>query len=221
MTLATIDKCLQLLNAYNISELRDLLNYERQASILKSNGQKATLLTAVKKALIKRDDRPALATVQHAADGKPFICDGYFLVKWNVERHELDGLPQTPAGESIDCDRLIPVKHYLTEYELTDDDKTILKNIDKYIKLYPAKKGVFSAVKLFDCFFDAKLIKKVADIIGTDFKKVWLGRRYDQWHSVTMFEDGYTAMALPLNVNPTTKTEVEANTAAFLNAIKK
>lgn len=223
MTTATIEKCIELLNANSLDDLRNLLNYERQASILKGNGQKTTLLTAVKKALGKRPDRPVLETIQHTADGKPFICDGYFLVKWNTDKPELDGLPQTPADKSVNGDGIIPQICNLTEYELTDDDKTILKNIDKYIKLYPAAKGDYSVVKLFSGYFDAKLIKKVVSIIGTDFDSIWLKESYDRLlYSGTIFEGDYTAVIMSMRVDTTEQAAAnDARTAAFLEVIKE
>ena len=160
-----------------------------------------------------------METIQHTADGKPFICDGYFLVKWNADKPELDGLPQTPADKSINGDGVILQRCNLTEYKLTDDDKTILKNIDKYIKLYPASKGDYSVVKLFNGYFDAKLIKKVISIIGTDFDSIWLNERYDRLTSGTIFEGDYTAVIMALRCDKT--EQADANTAAFLEAIKE
>lgn len=49
MNTTKIEKCIELLNAGKIAELKDFLQYERQASVLNENGKKTTLLTAVKR----------------------------------------------------------------------------------------------------------------------------------------------------------------------------
>lgn len=223
MNTATIEKCIDLLNTGKIDDLRDLLNYERETNILASKGVKMSLLNAVKKIVCDnglKEWRKNLYGIQHTPDGKQFICDGYLLVKWNEEQPELNALPQTPANESIDANSILRSTS-MSKYELTDSDKIIAENIDKYIKLYNEKKAKKFPVKYCNKFFDAHYLKKAFSVIGTDFEHILTGKNENS--PLQINEKDYSAVLLPININSITdesKTTIEQNTQKFVEQIK-
>lgn len=224
MNTATIEKCINLLNTGKIDDLRDLLNYERETNILASKGVKMSLLNAVKKIVCNiglKEWRKNLYGIQHTPDGKQFICDGHLLVKWNEEQPELNALPQTPANESIDANNILRTTASMLKYELTDSDKIIAENIDKYIKLYNEKKAKKYPIKYCNKFFDALYLKKAFSVIGTNFEHILTGKNENS--PLQINEKDYSAVLLPININTIadeSKTTIEQNTQKFVEQIK-
>lgn len=224
MNTATIEKCIELLNTGKIDDLRDLLNYERETNILASKGVKMSLLNAVKKIVCDnglKEWRKNLYGIQHTPDGKQFICDGYLLVKWNEEQPELNALPQTPVNESINANNILRTTASMSKYELTESDKIIAENIDKYIKLYNEKKAKKFPVKYCNKFFDATYLKRAFSVIGTDFEHILTGK--DGNSPLQIYETNYSAVLLPININTIKdedKTIIEQNTQKFVEQIK-
>ncbi len=136
MKLKEIEKAIELVNNGEIAGLKALLAYERQKEILNGDTKKTAFLTAVKAVIDSKDlklTRPSLACIEHTPDGKPFICDGYLAVRWNVAKPELDGLPQD-LGTPIAINNLINVD-IADRYTVTDDDRLIMRNLAKFTKL--------------------------------------------------------------------------------------
>lgn len=171
MNKTAIEKAQALLAKGQLEELKTLLDYERELEVLKANGKKPNLLKAVKAYLNNATKkRPLLRTVQHTHDGKQFICDGFSIVVWNDHKTELDVLPQTEAERCINIYAIIDNGFGDNKYTLTADELTLLKNLDKYIALYPkTKANAFAYILIGGQLFDAKLILKTIDgIINLD-----------------------------------------------------
>lgn len=171
MNATDITKCIDYINNEKIAELKDFLIYCRQALILTEKGKKASPLKAIKKVLddIKKSEKSErLAGIGHTKDGNQFICDGYMLIKWKDERTELNDFRQIDASNSINADSLL---RQATDKPspLSIDDNTIINNLDKYIKLYRSDERL-APIPVMICgnILDAKLVKKVVDIIGTE-----------------------------------------------------
>lgn len=168
MNTATIEKCLNLLNANNLDDLRNLLNYEKQASILTAKKGNTKFLPAVKKYLDDKnlvENYPDYVSIQHTADGKQFICNGCSLIKWESHKPELDAFKQTDTNKSL------PYPDWFSEnYFLSSDDEIILKNLDKYVTFYKdkiiLKDRNLRPVTFCNAYYDSKLLKKVFDVIG-------------------------------------------------------
>ena len=133
MELKRIEKAIELLKSNNIEELKELLEFERQASILNGKGKNIKYATLVKNLIkVNAESRPLLATVMHDEQNRQFILDGYFLARYEHYKEELDGLPQTPYSDNlIKPERIIPRKAYCEEHALTDDEQLLLENLDK------------------------------------------------------------------------------------------
>lgn len=222
MNTAKIEKYIELLNAGKITELKDFLQYERQASILNENGKKPTLLTAVKKIIDDKDlkeYRPTLATIQHTMDGKPFICDGYILIRWKDERPELNAFNQLEASKSINADNILDLFEG-NYYPLSPDDETIINNLDKFIKLYGKKdkiKNPFCPVVVCEITFDAYLLKRLIDVIGAG--KITEVKTQKTGAGIKVETDETTSLIMAVH-NPQRITEAEQNTKKFLEQIK-
>lgn len=170
MKLKEIEKAIELVNNGEIADLKALLAYERQKEILNGDTKKTAFLTAVKAVIDSKDlklARPSLACIEHTPDGKPFICDGYLAVRWNIAKPELDGLPQD-VGMPIAINNLINVD-IADRYTVTDDDRLIMRNLAKFTKLGNDKNRT---IYLFGSFFNAGYLKKLFDIIGYDITEV-------------------------------------------------
>ena len=110
----------------------------------------------------------------------------------------------------------------MSKYELiTDSDKIIAENIDKYIKLYNEKKARKFPVKYCNKFFDALYLKKAFSVIGTDFEHILTGKNENS--PLQINEKDYSAVLLPININTIadeSKTTIEQNTQKFVEQIK-
>lgn len=221
MNTATIEKAIKLLQEKSLKELEELLIYERQKSIMQGNKKSMKLATAVKKILSNNPERPILTTVQHTKDGAPFICDGYCLIKWNEEQDELKAFSQTSPEQSVKADNIIPNLNDCTEYALLPEDKIIINNLDKYIKLYKDKyiklykTKNFVPVNVFGKTYNAYLLKDFLAVIGTNFDIIY--RQKGIIYGCDMFtNDEIKAICLPLRkaendkiINETTKEFLE------------
>ena len=166
MNATTIKKCLDFLDSFNIGELRTTLKTEYMKATSAEPNKKLTLLTAVKKAITnKHEKREALTTVMHDKNGLQFICDGYIAVIFNAYIAELEALPQTDSEKSIDIWRISEGFKAGEENAVTEQERVIIQNIGKYKKIF----GKDQKIKLFNHYFSAEYIKKLIDIIGSDF----------------------------------------------------
>ena len=173
MNTATIEKAIKLLNEGDIIVLGDLLRLEYEKSVLQDNGKKANVLTAVKRFIEggkKNGYGETLYGIMRSKDGKQAVCNGYVLVKWKNEKNELNALPQIPETASIDVNHLLDYFNGIVGTALSESDKIVLKNIDKFIKLNKDKRVSerFIEVEFGGRIFDAKMLKDLVDIIGTD-----------------------------------------------------
>lgn len=217
MNTATIEKAIKLCNPESLKELEELLIYERQKSILQGKKKAVKLMSAVNKILSNNPERPILTTIQHTKDGEPFICDGYCLIKWNEEQDELNAFTQTSPEQSLKADDIMPNLSDCTEYTLSPEDKLIITNLDKYIKLYKDKYKAryFAPVNVFGKTYNAYLLKDFFAVTGTDFDTIY--RQKGVIYGGDMFiNDEIKALCLPLRkvandeiINETTKNFLE------------
>lgn len=224
MNTAAIEKSIELLNSLKLDELRELLTFERQKSILAGQGKKPSLLTAVKKFIddkYLKTTRPELAKIQHTEDGKQFIIDGYLAVIWNNEHPELNALPQRSAEESSPIYKVLLKPYEQTAYHLLPKDKKIIENIEKYCKIYKHKKvGEMLPVWIFDDYFDAFYLKKFFEIIGTDFDTVYFSGSITR-RARTISTDDYSAIFLPMRLLGGKEEEIKNRTEAFALSLEE
>ena len=223
MELSKINKAIELLKNNNIEELKELLEFERQASILNGKGKDVKFATLVKNLIkVNAESRPLLATIMHDKQDRQFICDGYMLARFEQHKEELDGLPQTPYGaDKLNPDRIIIPKHLCEEYTLTDDEQLLLKNLDKYIAIHktPNARNEIIPIYIFDRLFNAKLLANFIKITGK-FDKVYLPKEH--YSPIGVFEQHITAIALPIRVNGNFKDEkTEQMTADFIKKLRE
>lgn len=224
MNLSAVERVLKHLQDCELEKAIDLLKFEREKLILQDKGEKTNEIKGVKNYL-KRAEKDirlpnkVLWTIQEDTDGKPFVCDGYSLVKWHEPQDWLNSFDHTPQVASVKASALIPAIYDCAEHKLTDDEKLVLKNINKYIKLY--KDGKYSMIKLFNRYWDANIIKGVLDIIGNDIKYVYTRSKFnnESYEPIAMFEETITAMVLPMRMEET-KT-IEERTNAFIKQLKE
>lgn len=222
MELAKIKKYIKLANE-NITELLRVLEFDRQQAIMEEKGKTMKLANAVKKVIDLNEykkSRPILSTIMHDKDGKQFICDGFMLIKWNEYQEELDGFMQTDYDRSIKIENILPKEYNTTKHELNKDEILILKNIDKYIKLYKdkIKSNEFLPIKLFGKIYPASFIKKAFDIIGEIKNYNLLNNNEHQ--SAFIYENGVEVVLLPIKTNDEEKQRVEKLIQDFLARLK-
>ena len=224
MNTAAIEKSIELLNSSKLDELRELLTFERQKSILVGQGKKTSLLTAVKKFIDNNDlktTRPELAKIQHTEDGKQFIIDGYLAVIWNNEHPELNALPQRSAEESFPIHKVLLKPYEQTAYPLSLKDKMIIENIEKYCKIYKHERmGAFLPIWIFGDYFDAFYLKKLFDIVGTDFDTIYF-RESITSSARTIYTDDYSAIFLPMRHLGGKEEEIKNRTDAFVLSLEE
>lgn len=212
LDITSIEKAINLLDGCKLEELRELLSYEREKAILKSNGGNTKLYTTVKKIIdkITRDD---LRGIMIDENGIQWLCNSFLLVKWKINKPELRCLekPKTPC---INLEKLL-CRPSSDIFNITDDEKIIIRNLDKYIKLYKVKKDPIVPVCLFGTVVDAVLVKQVIDIIGTAF--ICYLRSKDK--SIKIITDEAETLFLPLRDNPEFAEKVEARTKEFITKI--
>ena len=228
MNTATIEKAIALFDGAKLEELRNLLIYEREKSILESNGKKMKLAPIVRR-ILKRNEtsRPVLSTVMYDEQNRPCICDGYMLVRWNAEQQELKACPETRGERVLSADKIIPKQSECEERSLTGADRLIIANISKYIKLYDKEKaqGILP-VCLFGKIFNAYLVKDFIDVIGTDFDKTYtrnLSYSYGERENCpdTIYHKDFSAVILPFRMlEEKDKERCEARTDEFLERLK-
>lgn len=182
MNTATIEKAIKLLNEGDIIALDGLLRFEYEKSVLQDNGKKTNALTAVKRLIEsgkKNGYGEKLYGIMRSKDGKQAVCNGYVLVKWKNEKNELNALPQIPETASVDVNHLLDYFNGIVGTALSESDKIVLKNIDKIIKLNKDKRVSerFIEVEFGGHIFDAKLLKDLVDIIGTDDITLYIPQR--------------------------------------------
>lgn len=224
MNTAAIEKSIELLNSLKLDELRELLTFERQKSILAGQGKKSSLLTAVKKFIddkYLKTTRPELAKIQHTEDGKQFIIDGYLAVIWNNEHPELNALPQRSAEESFPIYTVLLKPYEQTAYTLSAKDKKLIENIEKYCKIYKLEKvGAMLPIWIFDDYFDAFYLKKLFEIIGTDFETIYFRGSITR-SARTIYTDDYSAIFLPMRLLGGKEEEIKNRTEAFALSLEE
>lgn len=218
MNSTTIEKCLKLLEQQDYIAARELLEVERVKAIFAEKGTNTTFTKAVKNYITAT--RTDLAGVG-IENGKPFLCDGYSLIAWKQEQPQLAGLPQ--PEKKLNPNALLPNQKGLHRVGVTDDERKIAINLDKYIKLYPTKKHDYCPVYLFGAFWDAKYLLPLIKITGFDFmtadiKSNELGRVY----SAVLENDELKLLILPLRVDDEkVREEVKTRQAKFCNEVTK
>lgn len=222
MELAKINNYIKLANS-DLTELLRVLEFDRQQAIMQEKGKSYKLATAVKKVIDQKDlkkSRPLLATIMHDKDGKQFICDGYMLIKWKDYQEELNGFLQTEYAQSIKDDTILPKEYNTVKHELSVDDKLIIKNIDKYIKLYKNDSATgLLPIRLFGKFYSASFIKNAFDIIGeiNHYHTTQDGEIYP----IYIYENGIEGILLPVRVlDEKIKQEADTKTQSFLAKLK-
>lgn len=218
MNSTTIEKCLKLLEQKDFVSARELLEAERVKAIFAEKGTNTTFTKSVKNYITAT--RTDLAGVG-IENGKPFLCDGYNLIIWKHEQPQLAGLPQ--PQKKLNPNTLLPDPRSLRSIKVTDDEKIIAMNLDKYIKLYPTKKYDYCPVYLFGAFWDAKYLLPLIKITGFDFmtadiKSNELGRVY----SAVLENDDLKLLILPLRVDvEKVREEVKTRQAEFCAEVTK
>lgn len=197
MNSTTIEKCLKLLEQQDYIAARELLETERVKAIFAEKGTNTTFTKAVKNYITAT--RTDLAGVG-IDNEKPFLCDGYSLIAWKREQPQLAGLPQ--PEKKLNPDALLANQKGVRRVGVTDDERKIASNLDKYIKLYPTKKHDYCPVYLFGAFWDAKYLLPLFNITGFDFteaciKETEVGRVY----SAVLENDDLKLLILPLRVD--------------------
>lgn len=218
MNSTTIEKCLKLLEQKDYIAVRELLEAERVKAIFAEKGTNTTFTKAVKNYITAtRTDLSGVGI----ENGKPFLCDGYSLIAWKQEQPKLSGLPQ--PEKKLNPNTLLPDPRSLRSIKVTDDEKIIAMNLDKYIKLYPTKKYDYCPVYLFGAFWDAKYLLPLIKITGFDFmtadiKSNELGRVY----SAVLENDDLKLLILPLRVDDEkVREEVKTRQAEFCAEVTK
>ena len=221
MEIKAIDKALELLKKGLLPELDELLNYERGLEILKSKSTKPNLLKAVKKVLDDKnllEARPNLRNIQIDKNDMQFICNGYLFVRWHTHKEELDCLPQLEKEHCINLSCFIRKPFELKEFKITDDEKLVINNIDKYIKINK-QKGKRTAVKLFNEYWDAELIKMLFDIIG--YNQDYIYKETDSaTSSIHIFNSDSNSMILPLRIIGEDSQEIDTMYNDFVKQLK-
>lgn len=219
MNTATIEKAIKLLNVGDIVALGDLLRFEYEKSVLQTNGKKANVLTAVKKFIENaKKYNENIYGVMRSKDGKQAICNGYVLVKWKNEKSEFNALPQIPETASINVNYLLGRFNGIVGTALSESDKIVLKNIDKFIKLNKDKSVSkrYIEVEFGGCIFDAKILKDLVDIIGTDDITLYIPQRSNNLKIETPEAE---AMVCGLRFDEPELKEVRKNTQDFIDKI--
>lgn len=223
MELAKIDNYIKLANS-DLTELLRILEFDRQQAIMEEKGKSYKLATAVKKVIDLKDlkkSRPLLASIMHDKDDKQFICDGYMLIKWKDHQEELDGFLQTDYGRSINTETILPKEHSTIKHELTEDEKLLIKNIDKYIKLYKNEKTAngLLPIRLFNKIYSASFIKNAFDIIGEI--KHYNTTDDNEVHPAYIYENGIESVLLPIRISDEKlKEETDSRMQDFLAKLK-
>ena len=207
-----------------ILEVKNMLVYERQCAVMEEKGGKTSLLTAIKTILsgAKSMGRESLSTVQHSEDGKPFICDGYVAISWNDDIPELKAFEQTPAERSIKLINSIMPKSrsQAIESAISDDDKLILNNLAKYVKLHKAETAT-PIIKIFNKYYNAAYLKRVFDVVGAaDMQSIYYLKQEESYPNC-IYKDNLTAVILPCRVlEGEDKQKIESQTLEFIKLLK-
>lgn len=205
-----------------LADIKNILVYEKQRAIMAESKKKTNVLTAIKKILsgAEKSGRHSLATIQHSADGRPFICDGYVAIRWNNEIPELKAFEQLSSDKSIKIDgSILPNRSQVIEETITDDDKLVLDNLNKYIKLYNGKEDVVT-IKLFNKYYNAVYLKRVFDVIGTDIQTIAYLKTGDMYPNF-IYKDNLEAVILPLKIDCNEKPLIDSQTLKFIETLKQ
>lgn len=206
-----------------ILEVKNMLVYERQCAVMEEKGGKTSLLTAIKTILsgAKSMGRESLSTVQHSEDGKPFICDGYVAIIWDKDIPELKAFEQAPAERSIKLNSIMPEsRSQAIESAISDDDKLILNNLAKYVKLHKAETAT-PIIKIFNKYYNAAYLKRVFDIVGAaDMQSIYYLKQEGSYPNF-IYKDNLTAAILPCRVlEEKDKQKIESQTLEFIKLLK-
>ena len=223
MELRRIEKAIELLNENNVKELKELLEFERQKSIMNGKGRNVKFATLVRNLIkVNAESRPLLATIMHDELNRQFICDGFLLARFEQHKEELDGLSQTPYSDNlIKPDRIIIPKHLCKEHAITEDEQLLLKNLEKYMAIYktPNVRNGIIPVSIFGRTFNAKFLWNFIKITG-QVDKVYLPE--EPYSPIGVFEQHITAVVLPIRVNGEyTSENVEQRTEEFIKKLKE
>lgn len=212
MTNETILKVLELTDKENknfdLEKARQILKEQILKADSKENYKLAMLVKKIIDTKDLRETRPSLAKVQ-TRDNKQFICDGYVAVQWKTHEEALDTLPQN-------TENTLPLEQILftgTEYELTDNDKTIIYNIKKVKDFIKAGKSAddkskTNIVALFGRYFDLNVIENVIKIVLSYNENFKTTQKDDNVYTPIQMENSkIKALILPIRVADTEERE--------------
>ncbi len=231
MTVNEIDKILGYITADRVHDLHTYLMEQRTAIILANSRldikeRKITQkINAVKRYLgeTNQNVRPALGMIHHTKENEPFICNGYTLIKWNSAANTdfLGRFDQLSPQESLNSETVLAWCKSTNAQCLTEEDKLVIQNIGKFIKLYKSKRGkemIF--VRLFGACFDACLILETLSIIGRNILDVKVQKGLDGLvlSAVVRTQE---QIALILSIRNNENEKLEKRMAEFFTLMKQ
>lgn len=223
MTNNEILKVIEMINNNETDKAKEFL----KTQLVKTTDKKGyNLLTLVKKYLKEADNsRPILKMIEHNSNGQQFILDGFTAIKFKQHEATLDILPQANADESINIEAIFTA---YPDYNLTADDRIILSNIDKIIKLNTAEKIDKKDKHCFVCLcgktFDLNVIGniiKIAQGYDEDFYNTIFTTTDNAIQPLQIENDSIKAIMLPVRqIDKTEKETTKANTKKYIDILK-
>lgn len=192
----------QILNMLEKKEYDKAETFLKQQLLKTENKEKYNLTALVKKIIFAKglgEVRPGLASIQITNGNTQSICNGVIGIQWKKHESCLDTFPQN----SINPIYLDQIFTKYPKYELTDNDKIILKNLKKvkdYIRAnYKLEEKAL--VYLFGKIFDLNVIEETLKIclsynqdleFSTDKEKLYV--------AVNIENENMKAIILPVRV---------------------
>lgn len=226
MTNNDIIKIIDFIDKNEIDKARDFL----KTQLVKGTDKKSyNILSLVKKIILSKEtvSRPVLRSIMHCkSDNKQCICDGFVGIKWKQNESGLDALAQTASENSIDLDAIMgnlpPI------YKLTDNDKFIIDNIDKFHDLALAskidKKEKGFTTYIFGKYFDVNIIKNVIKIClayDSDFANTNFYSEDILYRPVQLENDNVKAIILPVRTKDDEERDaIQTQTQKIIDMIK-
>lgn len=224
MNIADIEKCIKLLNNSQRDEAIEFLIYCRNNEILKQNGKKTHKAVVLKKIIDDmKDSRPGLAKIQLTKDGKQFFIDGYMAILWKEHQPELDGLPIKPykEGDTLDIRKFILEDYQCDWQDISNNDKILLKNLNKYIRYYKPNRHDICPVYIFGRYMDAEMLLRTIKIIGSNIEQYY----YNARTSAILFKcednENITMTLLEKRISEQEKQDIINRTNEFINLLSE
>lgn len=185
------------------------------------------ILSLVKKIILTKDTkgRQVLRTIQHTKANEQLIIDGFVGIKWKQHEEALDILDQTPAELSLQIDQIFRT---MPVYELTENDKIVLANIDKFVDLSMAekidKKDKRCFAYLFGKYVDISVIKNVIKIglaYDDNFENTTFTTDEEITTAIQFENNNIKAIVLPCRFNEEAdQIKIKEQTQNFIGIIK-